>query len=159
MDSAYQRLSRTLYFLFCAVFVFQSVGCGTLMYPERRGQRDGRIDVGVAVLDGVGLLFFLIPGVIAYAVDFSNGTIYLPGTSRGAMRSSLELKDIKQVKFDPKHNSLASIEKIIKEQTGCEVSLARSSMRIVKLKSTDDMLAQFAQVLPDMRDSRLSLVH
>ncbi len=25
------------------------------------------------------LLFFLIPGIIAYAVDFSTGCIYLPG--------------------------------------------------------------------------------
>ncbi len=48
------------------------------MHPERKGQTSGRIDAGVAVLNGVGLLFFLIPGVIAYAVDFSNGTIYLP---------------------------------------------------------------------------------
>ena len=35
----------------------------------------------MAVLDGIGLLFFIIPGVIAFAVDFSNGTIYLPGTA------------------------------------------------------------------------------
>ncbi len=55
--------------------------CGTIMHPERKGQVGGRIDPGVAVLNGVGLLFFLIPGVIAYAVDFSNGTIYLPNSS------------------------------------------------------------------------------
>ena len=30
------------------------------------------------LLDAVGLLFFFVPGVIAFAVDFSNGTIYLP---------------------------------------------------------------------------------
>ena len=35
----------------------------------------------MAVLDGIGLLFFILPGVIAFAVDFSNGTIYLPGTA------------------------------------------------------------------------------
>lgn len=54
--------------------------CGTILYPERKGQKDGRIDPAVAILDGLGLLLFLIPGVIAFAVDFSNGTIYLPGT-------------------------------------------------------------------------------
>lgn len=58
--------------------------CGTIMYPERKGQIDGKIDPTVAILDGIGLLLFLIPGVIAFAVDFSNGTIYLPGTGRRA---------------------------------------------------------------------------
>ena len=58
-----------------------SSACGTIMHPERKGQTSGRIDPGVAVLNGVGLLFFFIPGVIAYAVDFSNGTIYLPNSA------------------------------------------------------------------------------
>lgn len=58
--------------------------CGTIMYPERKGQIDGKIDPTVAILDGIGLLLFLVPGVIAFAVDFSNGTIYLPGTGRRA---------------------------------------------------------------------------
>ena len=59
-------------------------GCGTLLYPERRGQRGGRIDPAVAILDGVGCLLFLIPGLIAFAVDFHQGTIYLPGTQASA---------------------------------------------------------------------------
>ena len=55
--------------------------CGTLLYPERKGQTDGRIDPGVAAMNGVGLLLFIIPGLVAFAVDFHNGTIYLPGTA------------------------------------------------------------------------------
>lgn len=54
--------------------------CGTILHPERKGQVDGRIDPSIAILNGIGLLLFLVPGVIAFAVDFSNGTIYLPGT-------------------------------------------------------------------------------
>lgn len=55
--------------------------CGTILYPERKGQTSGRLDVGVVLLNSVGLLLYFIPGVIAFAVDFSNGTIYLPGGS------------------------------------------------------------------------------
>lgn len=154
MNVVFQKSLKSAYVLLCAVFIFESTGCGTLMYPERRGQRGGHIDAGIAVLDGIGLFFFIIPGVIAYAVDFSNGTIYLPGTAR----SSLKLNNIKQVKFDPKHNRLTSIERIVKAQTGYDVSQSQSLMRIVSLKSTDDMLAKFEQVLPEIRDSRLSLV-
>src|SRR5262249_7729458 len=57
---------------------FFLASCGTLLYPERRGQPVGRLDVGVVALDGVGLLLFLVPGVIAFLVDFATGAIYLP---------------------------------------------------------------------------------
>src|SRR4051812_2932639 len=53
-------------------------GCGTVLHPERRGQAAGDIDWAVFALDAVGLLFFFVPGVIAFAVDFNNGSIYLP---------------------------------------------------------------------------------
>ena len=53
-------------------------GCGTLMYPERRGQPQGELDWGVVLLDGLGLLLFLVPGIIAFVVDFRTGAIYLP---------------------------------------------------------------------------------
>lgn len=69
--------------------------CGTIMYPERKGQIDGKIDPTVAILNGIGLFFFLVPGVIAFAVDFSNGTIYLPGTqTRGRRAGTGEVKEV-----------------------------------------------------------------
>lgn len=55
-------------------------GCGYLIFNERVGQPDGEIDWGIFALDAVGLLFGIIPGVIAFAVDFSTGCIYLPNT-------------------------------------------------------------------------------
>ena len=149
-----KKLLQKLQVLVCIVLIAQLVGCGTLMYPERRGQRGGNVDVGVAVLDGIGLLFFLIPGIIAYAIDFSNGTIYLPG----AARSSLDIKDIKQVKFDPKHYTVASIEKIIKRETGYSVKLSRNNIQVYKLKSLDDMMARFAEVLPGIQNTRIVLL-
>ena len=149
-----KQLEKTLNVLVCAVLVFQLVGCGTILYPERRGQKAGHIDVGVALLDGIGLFFFLIPGIIAYAVDFSNGTIYLPGTSM----SSLELNNIKQVKFDPKHSSIVDIERMIKENTGHSVKFDQTNMRTTKLKSTSDMMIQFAQILPEIQNNRVAFI-
>ncbi|MBA1273447.1 polyribonucleotide nucleotidyltransferase [Stutzerimonas azotifigens] len=62
-----------------AVSLFtQLSACGTLFYPDRRGQIDGRIDPTVAVLNAVGLLFYVIPGLIAFGIDFATGAIYLP---------------------------------------------------------------------------------
>ena len=148
-----KKLLQTLQVSVCIVLIAQLAGCGTLMYPERRGQRGGRIDAGVAVLDGIGLLFFVIPGIIAYAVDFSNGTIYLPGTTRG----SLDLKNIKQVKFDPKHYTNATIEGIIKEESGYAVKLDQDNMQISRLGSIDEMIMRFAEVLQGTKNNRIVL--
>ena len=150
----FKKIMNALQVSLSAILIFQLVGCGTIMYPERKGQKSGKIDAGIAVLDGVGLLFFLIPGIIAFAVDFNNGTIYLPGTSR----SSLDLKTIKQISFDARHTDKAGVEKIIKEQTGHAVKLDQSDMRITQLKSTDDMMAQFAQTLSEVQDDRIVFV-
>jgi hypothetical protein len=137
----------------CAVVTMQAIGCGTIMYPERKGQKGGKIDAGVAVLDGVGLLLFLIPGIIAFAVDFSNGTIYLPGTRS----SSLELKDLEVVRFDPKKDSPAVIERIIQDHTGYPVKLDEPNMKVTKMKSTDDMVLEFARIMPLIDDRMASL--
>lgn len=70
-----------LCFVLCSILFLS--GCGTLFYSERRGN-NSNLDTTVAVLDGIGLIFFILPGVIAYAVDFTTGCIYLsPAKSSG----------------------------------------------------------------------------
>lgn len=64
--------------LLSATLVTQLSACGTIFYPERRGQLTGEIDPGVAILNGIGLLFYVVPGLIAFGVDFATGAIYLP---------------------------------------------------------------------------------
>jgi len=150
----FKKLMNAFNMLLCVVLIFQLTGCGTLMYPERKGQKSGKIDSGVAILDGIGLLFFLVPGIIAFAVDFNNGTIYLPGTALGPNGPD----NIREVKFDPKHSSPAVIERIIKEETGHTVTWDQPDMQITKLKSADDMRAHFAQTLPEMIDNRTALI-
>ncbi len=58
--------------------VMNLTACGYFLYPERKGQTEGRLDTTVILLDAVGLLFFVVPGVIAFAVDIATGAIYLP---------------------------------------------------------------------------------
>ncbi|MHC8413208.1 polyribonucleotide nucleotidyltransferase [Pseudomonas sp. Hz4] len=63
-----------------ATLLTQVTACGSIFYPDRRGQIDGKIDPAIAALDAVGLLFYIIPGLIAFAVDFATGAIYFePG--------------------------------------------------------------------------------
>ncbi|KTC34150.1 polyribonucleotide nucleotidyltransferase [Pseudomonas sp. ABAC61] len=58
----------------------QLTACGSIFFPDRRGQIDGKIDPVIVALDAVGLLFYVIPGLIAFGIDFATGAIYLePG--------------------------------------------------------------------------------
>ena len=150
----FKKLMNTLHVSVCAVLIVQLMGCGTILYPERKGQKSGKLDPGVVILDGIGLLFFLVPGVIAFAVDFNNGTIYLPGTSR----SSLELKNLKQVKFNPKKSSLADVERMIKEETGIAVQFDQPDVNIFQLESPNEMIVQFERTLPSMPE-RIAFSH
>lgn len=58
--------------------------CAYILHPERRGNKGGRVDTGCLVMDILWLLPGIIPGVIALAVDFSNGAIYLGGGRKTA---------------------------------------------------------------------------
>jgi hypothetical protein len=109
-----------------------SLGCGTILYPERRGQRThARVDTGVAVMDGCWCLL-IIPDIIAFAVDFSNGAIYLPGGQADA--NSLEI-----VQTPTAHPDAASIERAVKQQTGLVIRLDDPTLLRRKLASHEDI--------------------
>jgi hypothetical protein len=126
----------------CGLLVFSLVGCGTIFYPQRIGQRGGNLDPTICILDGIGVLCFVLPGVIAFAVDFSNGTIYLPAGRRG----SLDLKNAAKVSFDKSHATLADVEKIVSNETGYAINLNKSDVRIFAFDSMKDMTKSYAFV-------------
>ncbi len=140
-------LLRYLAFLIAAIFLLQVVGCGTIIYPERRGQRSGRVDVGIAVLDGLGLLLFIIPGVIAFAVDFSTGAIYLPGGKSRAAKD-LDPGELAVISTSPDGLNLAKLDKILMDYTGEEVNLDSNTVLVYEAdanKSIEKQLRKLAQ--------------
>ena len=125
-------LRRGLTGLVLAASVTALVGCGTVFHPERKGQVSGRIDPVVAIANGVGLLFFIVPGVIAYAVDFSNGTIYLPSGHTSAGVDALKLEE---------NMDVASLEKLLSDKSGKPVRLDDELLRVEEVASLDEALA------------------
>ena len=114
--------------------MFYTLSCGTLLHPERKGQTSGRIDAGIAVLDAIGLLFFIIPGVIAFAVDFSNGTIYLPPeTSLNDIPA--DLSGMEAIQIDKQTLTNADIELLVKEHTGKTIDLASPNVKVTRMYS------------------------
>ncbi|WP_447528725.1 MULTISPECIES: hypothetical protein [unclassified Vreelandella] len=120
-------------------------GCGTLFHPERKGQLSGNVDPVVAIANGVGLLFFILPGVIAYAVDFSNGTIYLPSNSSASI-DTFKLDD---------SQDLASLERILSDKAGQPVNLHDELLIMEEVESLDEALA-LVRMSGVMDDERLS---
>ena len=73
------RPRRALATLLAVLLAFQLAACGTILYPERHGQRSGRVDPAVLLFDGALLVLYIVPGLIAFGVDFHTGAVYLPG--------------------------------------------------------------------------------
>ncbi|WP_448679147.1 polyribonucleotide nucleotidyltransferase [Pseudomonas nicosulfuronedens] len=101
-----------------AALFSQLTACGTLFYPDRRGQIDGRIDPAVAALDAVGLLFYVIPGLIAFGVDFATGAIYLPDE-----KYSVAPETLKDAVSEDGTVDKAKLKAILERETGRSLPL------------------------------------
>ncbi|MFC5697840.1 polyribonucleotide nucleotidyltransferase [Pseudomonas sp. GCM10022186] len=111
--------SRLIGGLVAATLLTQLTACGTLFYPDRRGQIEGKIDPVVAGLDAIGILFYVIPGLIAFAVDFATGAIYLPeGQNAQVAPEKLE----EAIGADGKVDN-ARLKAIIEHETGRSLPL------------------------------------
>jgi hypothetical protein len=125
-----------------AVFL---ASCGTVLYPERRGQPAGRLDAGVVALDGIGLLLFLVPGVIAFAVDFGTGAIYLP--SGTAMHDAGTGAEVQKVQVDPAELTPERLAAIIREHTGKTIRLQPGDYRAMQLERLDQWTPEVVAAL------------
>ena len=75
-------LSKSTQLVMVSGVAVKLTGCGTILHSERVGQPHSRdIDWKVAGMNGLGLILFFVPGVVAFFVDFYTGAIYLPDES------------------------------------------------------------------------------
>jgi len=131
---------------------FHATSCGTILYPERRGQPPGGpLDPGVVILDALGLLFFVIPGIVAFIVDFSNGTIYLPPPYYAPVsHRTLRRKDMVAVKLAKEDLTRERIEEIVSRRAGQPVTLEPGRFRAAELSDLDDFDDEAGRLLdPD----------
>jgi hypothetical protein len=105
--------------LLVTALVSQLSACGTLFYPDRRGQIEGRIDPTVAVLNTIGLLFYVIPGLLAFGIDFASGAIYLPNKQV----SQVDPQALQKLVDSQGHVDLEQLHSLIREQTGADLPL------------------------------------
>lgn len=115
--------------------------CGTLIYPDRAYQKKrGAIDPSIVILDGIGLFFFIIPGLVAFAVDFTTGAIYFPADHEPGEPERM-LFD--QYKSDAKLDQ-QEIERVVAARTGQTIDLARNQVEVVQLGSLGEFWTAYA---------------
>ncbi len=120
-----------------AALMTQLTACGTLFWPDRRGQIEGRIDPVVAALDAIGILFYVIPGLIAFGVDFATGAIYL-NDGKTAQISPEKLQPA--VGRDGKVDNL-KLQAILETELGR--SLPLDDPRLIQHKGSVEQLAMY----------------
>jgi hypothetical protein len=126
------------------VLITQLFGCGTLIYPERRGQKTGRVDVGIALLDALWLLVFIVPGVVAFAVDFTTGAIYLPGGTKGSSDPG-DTGKIIVVRMNPTELCEESIKEIVMKETGLK-ELELKQAKIYRLDEKENVEKELYEI-------------
>lgn len=162
-------LRRLLPVASTALLMPELTGCGSILHPERVGQpRQGPLDWKIVALDGLGLLLFFVPGVVAFAVDFYNGTIYLPNyaltptiegsgpappieerrlppppgeSARAAPTSAPDWSraDFEAIQVRREQLTRDGVEQLVSQRLGRPVSLDREQTRVIWL----DDLAEF----------------
>ncbi|PTU74049.1 polyribonucleotide nucleotidyltransferase [Pseudomonas mangrovi] len=114
----------------------QLSACGTLFFPDRRGQIEGRIDPLVAGLNAIGVLFYVIPGLIAFGVDFATGAIYLPNDEYSVAPEKLQEAIGEDGQVDP-----ARLKAIIEQEIG--LSLPLDDPRLIQHNGSIEQLAAY----------------
>ena len=132
----YKILNKTVAMSLTLAMVFELTACGTIFYPERKGTKSGSIDPVVAVADAIGLIFYFIPGVIAFAVDFSNGTIYTSGGRHFGLTSD----ELKSVTHDGKVDKKA-LSEIVSKKFGTAINVDAPDVQVKKFSSEESLMA------------------
>lgn len=133
------RLYRSAIALLLSLNLIAASGCGYILYPERQGQSGSRIDPVVAAMDAGLLLLYIVPGLVAFAVDFTNGTIYIPPGGESAIDRHIGAEDTEQLLDDgwsalPVDGELNSenIARLLSKELDAEVSAAAIELMPVR---------------------------
>lgn len=120
---------RTLITGLAATSTTLLTSCGSLIYPERRSARTDEtmskeIDFLILGLDAVGLIFFLIPGLVAFAIDFGTGAIFLPeGGKQMDNKEPTIFNDLSELDRINTPVQPEELERILTKYTGRKIDL------------------------------------
>ncbi|TWT77859.1 hypothetical protein Pla123a_16570 [Posidoniimonas polymericola] len=137
-------IGRVVLGSWCGVGVASSTGCGTIFHQDRVHQpHSNQLDWKIVAADALGLILFFVPGVIAFAVDFYTGAIYLPYAAYGAapvcppVVTPQCVSSFETLELPPGVISQRSVEEAVAARTGKAISLSDANTRAGRLESID----------------------
>jgi hypothetical protein len=90
-------------------------------------------------------LFFFVPGVVAFAVDFSNGTIYMP-PDQYYYSSKRPRPPLQQVTLPPNQLSRANVEQAVSQHAGRNVRLDGEAYETRSMQNVDEFWGTYDAV-------------
>jgi F-type H+-transporting ATPase subunit a len=97
------------------------------------------------ILTFIGLIFLVIPGLVAFAVDFSTGAIYYPPASYGPppaygpmSQNPIQRADLVEVQVPKEELTQAKIEEVVSRRTGKPVTLKPGQYRAAEISDLDE---------------------
>lgn len=132
------RLKRCLSTVILVALLVSLTSCGYFLYPERRGQQKSDFDYPILILDGSSLLFaavagqavIAVVGVVALAVDFTSGSVYLPARNNKTKAEVFPFDNSRPL-------AKADLESILTEYTGSPVQITGDAIKVVDVCSLD----------------------
>ena len=119
---------RRILFCLLSALLLGTSGCGTLFFSRRIGKKMSRtVDNRVFYTDCFLCLLGVIPGVVAFILDYDNGTIYyteaelIPDDFNEGALSPDKMK-----KIDGGSMTDAEIARRLSEATGRKIDLSRA---------------------------------
>ena len=144
-----QQRRRFMIRVLTTVAATTASGCGSILHPERVGQpRSGPLDWKIVALNGIGLVLFVVPGVIAFAVDFYNGTIFLPPCGYAQIEPT-RTDELVAIEVRRKELTHEKIEQVVSEHSNKEIELTAGNYETKPLSAID----QFWNVASQMREA------
>ncbi|MBU1168460.1 MAG: hypothetical protein KKD44_02750 [Proteobacteria bacterium] len=126
-----KKILKALTTMTMVIILIQTGACGFILYPERKGLNSGKIDPGVAILDAILLIPGILPGVVAFAVDFVTGCIYLPG-SHFSVQAMEDVQNPQDLTVVSQNLDLGAIEHMISQKTGKQVHLEADQIKVLR---------------------------
>lgn len=130
-------LRRLIISISLVAYLLSTTACGVVLYPERQGQKGGKIDIAVAFLDGIGLLLWIVPGLVAFAVDFHQGTIYLPNSQAAIDAGEPEYREVKFEFDEEKPMSVDQLESVLQRELGFPIDLEDERAFVMEIDSLE----------------------
>ncbi|HEY5654005.1 MAG TPA: hypothetical protein VIR63_06525 [Pontiella sp.] len=141
---------RSMIGLLSAATASLLTSCGSIIYPDRVNQKHrGHIDPTIMILDGIGCILFIIPGLIAFAVDFSTGAIYFPEGQGHGDRERTIFDNMSRHQLPPGKVDQKAIEQAVCRHAGVEVDLSRKDVTCVKLDRLEQVESALFQLCRD----------